>query len=58
MIGLKDDGFETLRWKLRSMSEVQLIQFGKETRKRFLTVKKELELTKIEWLARHPRRRR
>jgi hypothetical protein len=58
VIGIKDNGFEVLRWKLRSMSEVQLIQFGRDARKRFLMVKKELELAKIEWLARHPRRRR
>ena len=56
MIGIKDDGFETLRWKLRSMSEAQLIQFGKDARKRFQIVHKELELVKLEWLARHPRR--
>jgi hypothetical protein len=57
VIGIKDDGFESLRYKLRSMSEVQLVQFGKDARKRFLTVQKELELAKQEWLARHPRRR-
>lgn len=58
MIGTKDDSFESLRWKLRSMSEFQLIQYGKDARKRFLAARKELELAKLEWLARHPRRRR
>jgi hypothetical protein len=58
VIGLKDDGFQSLRYKLRSMNEAQLIQFGKDARKRFLAVQKELELAKQEWLARHPRRRR
>jgi len=58
VIGIKDNGFEALRWKLRSMSEVQLIQFGKDARKRFLAARKELELAKLEWLARHPRVRR
>jgi hypothetical protein len=58
VIGIKDDGFEALCWKLSSMSEVQLIEYGKDARKRFLAARKELELAKLEWLARHPRRRR
>lgn len=29
MIGLKDDGYESLRFKLRTMSDKDLIQFGK-----------------------------
>jgi hypothetical protein len=40
------------------MSEVQLIQYGKDARKRLLAARKELELAKLEWLARHPRVRR
>ncbi len=58
MIGLKDDGFHSLRYKLRGMNEAQLIQFGKDTGKRFLTVQKELELAKQECLGSHLRRRR
>lgn len=34
MIGLKDDGYESLRSKLRTMSDKDLIQFGLAARER------------------------
>lgn len=34
MIGLKDEGFESLRYKLRMMSDAELIRFGLDARER------------------------
>ena len=62
MIGLKDD-FESLRYKLHMMSEVELLRFGREARKRYEESRtqdkswKELQLAREEWRSRHPRRR-
>lgn len=36
MIGFRDDGFESLRYKLRQMSEAELLRFGREAREKYL----------------------
>lgn len=62
MIGLKDE-FEPLRAKLRLMSEVELLRFGREAHKRYEESRnrdkswKELQLARDEWRSRHPRGR-
>jgi hypothetical protein len=62
MIGLKDD-FASLRTKLRIMSEVELLRFGRDARKRYEESRnrdkswRELQLAREEWRSRHPRRR-
>lgn len=63
MIGLRDDGFESLRYKLRTMSEAESIRFGKAAREKCLKsnderCRQELELAREEWRSRHPKRRR
>jgi hypothetical protein len=35
MIGFRDDGLESLRSKLRNMTEAELVQFGKTLRDRW-----------------------
>jgi len=63
VIGLKDE-FESLRTKLRMMSEVELLRFGRELRKRYEQSRnldrawRELQLAREEWRSRHPKRRR
>ena len=65
MIGFRDDGLESLRSKLRDMTEAELVQFGKTLRdkwdkfsdadqKRNLI---DLEEALAEWRRRHPKRR-
>ena len=54
MIGLRDDGFEALRSKLRLMSEYELIRFGKAAREKCLKSNdercwQELKLAREEW---------
>lgn len=34
MIGFREDGFEAFRYKLRTLSDRELIQFGQELRKK------------------------
>ena len=64
MIGFRDDGFESLRYKLRQMSESELLRFGREARKKYLEslssnrIWRELQLAREEWRSRHPRPRR
>jgi hypothetical protein len=65
MIGLKDNGFEALRYKLRVMSEYDLIRFGKNARAlcegsydKQDECWMELRLAREEWRSRHPKRRR
>lgn len=62
MIGLRDDGSESLRYKLRMMSEYELIRFGKAAREKCLRSNdekcwQELKLAREEWRSRHPKRR-
>jgi hypothetical protein len=62
MIGLRDDGFESLRIKLRSMSEYELIRFRKAAREKCLKSNddrcwQELKFAREEWRSRHPKRR-
>ena len=67
MIGFREDGFEPLRYKLRTLpapfwtgSDHELIQFGRELRKKCFKPKedrcwKELQLAREEWRSRHPK---
>ena len=62
MIGFRDNGLESLRSKLRNMTETELVRFGKAAQERCLkTVEKklliELEEARAEWRRRHPKRR-
>ena len=65
MISFRDDGLESLRSKLRNMTEAELVQFGKTLRdkwdkslnsdqKKYLV---ELKEARAEWRRRHPKRR-
>lgn len=63
MIGFREDGFEPLRYKLRTLSDHELIQFGRELRKKCFKPKengcwKELQLAREEWRSRHPKPQR
>jgi len=64
MIGFRDNGLESLRSKLRNMTEAELVQFGKTLRdkwdkslnsdqKKYLV---ELKEARAEWRRRHPKR--
>jgi hypothetical protein len=65
MIGFRDNGLESIRNKLRNMTEVELVQFGKTLRDRWdrslnADQKKnliELKEARAEWRRRHPKRR-
>lgn len=63
MIGFRDDGFESLRTKLRMMSEVELLRFGRAVRQKYEETRnrdkswRELQLAREEWRSRHPNRR-
>jgi hypothetical protein len=65
MIGFRDDGLESLRFKLRNITEAQLVQFGKTLRDKwdkFLDADQkrnliDLEEALAEWRRRHPKRR-
>jgi len=65
MIGFRDDGLESLRSKLRNMTEAELVQCGKTLRDRWdkslnADQKKnliELREARAEWRRRHPKRR-
>lgn len=62
MIGFRDDGFESIRTKLRMMSEVELLRFGREARQKYEETRnrdkswKELQLAREECRSRHPKR--
>jgi hypothetical protein len=64
MIGSRDNGLESLRSKLRNMTEGELVQFGKTLRDRWdkslnTDQKKnliELNEARAEWRGRHPKR--
>jgi hypothetical protein len=65
MIGFRDDGLESLRSKLRNMTEAELVRFGKTLRDKwdkFLNADQrknliELKEARAEWRRRHPKRR-
>jgi hypothetical protein len=65
MISFRDNGLESLRSKLRNMTEAELVQFGKTLRDRWdnslnADQKKnlnELKEARVEWRRRHPKRR-
>jgi hypothetical protein len=65
MIGFRDDGLESLRSRLRNMTEAELVQFGKMLRDKWYKSlnadqKKnliELKEARAEWRRRHPKRR-
>jgi hypothetical protein len=65
MIGFRDDGFESLRSKLRNLTEAELVQFGKALHDKWAKSlsadqKKnliELKEARREWRRRHPKRR-
>lgn len=60
MIGVKDDGHESLRYRLRTMSDADLIRFGRDARERCRDRQNEqgwidLKLAREEWRSRHPK---
>lgn len=60
MIGLKDDGFDSLRTKLRMMSDTELIRFGRDASQKCKDRQNEqcwidLKLAREEWRSRHPK---
>jgi hypothetical protein len=62
MIGFRDDGLESLRNKLRNLTEAELIRFGKAAQQRCLKIAEkellvELEEARAERRRRHPKRR-
>ena len=62
VIGLKDP-HETLRLKLRTMPDKELIEYGRAAKERCKDRQNteswvELRLAREEWLSRHPKRRR
>jgi hypothetical protein len=65
MIGFRDGGLESLRSKLRNVTEAELVQCGKTLRDRWdkslnADQKKnliELREARAEWRRRHPKRR-
>jgi hypothetical protein len=65
MIGFRDDGIESLRSKLRNMTETALVHFGKSFRDKWnksLNTDQtknliELKEARAEWRRRHPKRR-
>jgi hypothetical protein len=65
MIGFRDDGLESLRSKLRNLTEAELVQFGKTLRDKWdksLSAEQkknlmELKEARAEWRRRHPKRR-
>jgi hypothetical protein len=65
MIGFRDDGLESIRSKLRNMTETELVQFGKTLRDKWDKSLKadqkknqiELKGARAEWRRRHPKRR-
>lgn len=61
MIGFRDDGFASLRTKLRMMSESEPLRFGRDARRKCAEALKkeacwkELQLARDEWRSRHPK---
>ena len=60
MIALREDGFESFRYKLRTLSDRELIHFGRQLRQNCLKPNddpcwKQLQLAREEWRSRHPR---